>query len=382
MMHADQPSTRVAQSFSGMSTKVLALLRPRLPTASLVIKGDDDVRQFLRGCVPNLRDASDADIDVKFLAGGLTNTLYHASHAASNSHIVVRKFGEGTETFIDRDAEEFWLSAFLQTYGRCANGLAYEFLTGYETAKAEWYVPHRCELARAIANLHHRATMYGHAAVPFATAPNFCMNVQLGRFWTIAKDPKMLEKIPPSANLTEVMDALPAAVDRVRAGIEAFQHLLVVGPCHNDLNIANTMISPDGGIRFIDFEYTQRNFLLYDIANHFNEYAGFDGQWTWLLTQDQKREFLRAYHEELAKLSFGGEVDVQGDFAAELAMVEYLELASHVGWVAWSIAQAANSSIDFDFVKYAAQRLRRYHETVDSVEAAVKVNVFHASTSK
>ena len=45
--------------------------------------------------------------------------------------------------------------------------------------------------------------------------------------------------------------------------------------CHNDILFANILIhQPSGAVNLIDFEYGGYNFRAFDIANHFNEWAG------------------------------------------------------------------------------------------------------------
>jgi ethanolamine kinase len=47
--------------------------------------------------------------------------------------------------------------------------------------------------------------------------------------------------------------------------------------CHNDLLVKNIIYQEDDqSIAFIDFEYTHINYALFDIANHFVEYADVD----------------------------------------------------------------------------------------------------------
>lgn len=48
-----------------------------------------------------------------------------------------------------------------------------------------------------------------------------------------------------------------------------------VGFCHNDLLVHNIVFNDEkSSIEFIDYEYAFPNYILYDIANHFCEYAG------------------------------------------------------------------------------------------------------------
>lgn len=45
--------------------------------------------------------------------------------------------------------------------------------------------------------------------------------------------------------------------------------------CHNDLLLANVVYNAQRNtVTFIDYEYAAYNYQSYDIANHFNEYAG------------------------------------------------------------------------------------------------------------
>lgn len=44
---------------------------------------------------------------------------------------------------------------------------------------------------------------------------------------------------------------------------------------HNDLLLGNVIYNEgEGTVSFIDFEYANYNYQAFDIANHFNEYAG------------------------------------------------------------------------------------------------------------
>ncbi len=74
-------------------------------------------------------------------------------------------------------------------------------------------------------------------------------------------------------------------------------------------------------------------------------------------------EFLGEYFAELSRL--GSDVPVPNSLEAELAKVEYLQLVSHLGWAAWSLPQAMKSTIDFDYIEYAAMRIARFEETVE-----------------
>lgn len=45
--------------------------------------------------------------------------------------------------------------------------------------------------------------------------------------------------------------------------------------CHNDLLLGNIIYnSKTSKVSFIDFEYAMLNYPAFDVANHFNEFAG------------------------------------------------------------------------------------------------------------
>jgi len=45
--------------------------------------------------------------------------------------------------------------------------------------------------------------------------------------------------------------------------------------CHNDLLLGNIIYNnKTSKVSFIDFEYAMPNYVAFDVANHFNEFAG------------------------------------------------------------------------------------------------------------
>jgi len=59
--------------------------------------------------------------------------------------------------------------------------------------------------------------------------------------------------------------------------IESIPGIVQIAFCHNDILSANIILQPDNNyIELIDFEYASFNYIAFDIANHFCEWAGFD----------------------------------------------------------------------------------------------------------
>ncbi|KAG1358839.1 putative ethanolamine kinase [Cocos nucifera] len=65
---------------------------------------------------------------------------------------------------------------------------------------------------------------------------------------------------------------------------------------HNDLLSGNLMLNDEEGkLYFIDFEYGSYSYRGYDIANHFNEYAGFDCDYNLYPEKNVQYHFFRNY---------------------------------------------------------------------------------------
>ncbi|CAF5168088.1 unnamed protein product, partial [Rotaria sp. Silwood1] len=69
--------------------------------------------------------------------------------------------------------------------------------------------------------------------------------------------------------------------------------------CHNDLLVKNIIYDEKNDtISFIDFEYTHLNYYLFDIANHFVEYAGVDdADFNLYPTHDEQKRWLKIYFQ-------------------------------------------------------------------------------------
>ena len=163
--------------------------------------------------------------------------------------------------------------------------------------------------------------------------------------------------------------------------------------CHNDLLLKNIICyeKPSQGVTFIDFEYADFNYQAYDIANHFCEFAGIDSyqphlypneefQLNWLtnyitaysnvndvsplvesttMTQNQPQPQQQQQSSD-CKLS---DEQISNEVCKLMKQVKYFTLHAHFFWAVWSLLQAAHSSINFDFVGYALDRLKEYKKS-------------------
>jgi ethanolamine kinase len=130
---------------------------------------------------------------------------------------------------------------------------------------------------------------------------------------------------------------------------------------HNDLLSGNIIINEETDeIRFIDFEYAGPNYQAFDIANHFNEWAGFEADYSRYPNKKQQYEFYSNYLRE-----YNGVEPSESDLYTLYKQVNKFALVSHFFWGSWSLVQASISKIDFDFITYARQRFDEYYKRKD-----------------
>lgn len=155
-----------------------------------------------------------------------------------------------------------------------------------------------------------------------------------------------------------------------------------LGFCHNDILHSNVLWNDDAQVaQLIDFEYGGMNYLSFDIANHFNEYAGgTDGHgipnYEWFPTPQQQVEFVTTYWQALHDYAGDDNNNPNGTTTVltEAKLEELLEevtsfiLANHLYWALWAINSASTVGCDtFDYLLYAQGRLQQYQKVKEQV---------------
>ncbi|KAM0677555.1 Ethanolamine kinase [Binucleata daphniae] len=115
-----------------------------------------------------------------------------------------------------------------------------------------------------------------------------------------------------------------------------------VGFCHNDLLASNIIKLSSGAVYFIDYEYSGCNFVAFDIANHFAEYAGYDFVVEKIPVRNNIIEFLGYY----------GDTRIIDDILFFMPL-------THLLWGLWALLRDG----DFDYHKYAIQRIEEFVKT-------------------
>lgn len=162
---------------------------------------------------------------------------------------------------------------------------------------------------------------------------------------------------------------------------------------HNDFLNGNILVLPSGELKLIDFEYTTYNFRTFDIANFINEslfdygveespyFAFFPEKrdsdeevrdmikyYTILSAYPQNPDYQEAKrvvedeafaNEQVLKF-FGSQEALDAKIDGFMTLLHAGYLFSHFYWSLWSIIQAKNSPVKFDYVEFGYQRYQDF----------------------
>jgi ethanolamine kinase len=390
--------------------------KPYFPFLMAHGKDHDSIRQvvakILQGSFsfssedhPVLREDAVKTWPVSVICGGITNQLFRVDLVSSSSStrsdttsngreivsiptcILVRIFG--AEGMIDRDVETSTYAALAMQgmapapyHGRFANGRLEGWLDNMIPLSpqdmADPLLSHK--IAIQLARLHSQFSVPSHLQDYY--------DPQHPSLWTQLEDwtKQAIHTTTTTTNFRTDQDTqraktmiAPFLVNLINEIAwlrnDVVPHDAPVAFCHNDVLGANILHNPEtGDLRLIDFEYGGVNYRAFDIANHFNEYAGgtLDGNtnYDWFPTQEHQISFLRAYLTE----SYGNNTWQEDDnettttttptvVQAWYDQVQAFLLVNHLYWGTWAVNQAAREGCDdFDFLLFAHNRLSRYFE--------------------
>ncbi|XP_024085391.1 ethanolamine kinase isoform X4 [Cimex lectularius] len=237
-------------------------------------------------------------------------------------------------------------------YATFKNGLAYEFVPGnvinVDTVKAPTIYP---LIASMMAKIHtvHRD-----------------MNASPCLWYKIEKQLKLIPSVYTSKNKQLIFEeTFPNGIEFLWKEFVLLKSILSkenspIVFCHNDLLLAN-IIHQGNKITFIDYEYASCNYQAYDIGNHFAEFSGVtEMDYSLFPGEDFQRSWLRIYLEEYYNITSPSRVVSEEDVSTLYQQVNRFVLASHLYWATWALVQGQHSSIDFDFIRYGAERMKEY----------------------
>lgn len=316
----------------------------------------NQIREIAKYLVSGWKDCNSEDIEVKGVAGGMTNYLYSAS-MPSSSHgprtVLLRIYGNKTEKLIDREREIQNISRFSSTgfgpklYGTFCNGYVYEYYEGRPVPPKELYEGKwNSRLGTELAKWHKQPLRAGEESPGVWTTIEGWLAIVPASYGSAEKDRKLQET---------------GGLEKLRAELALLKNICskLNSPAvfsHNDLLGGNIIVNDKSDvIKFIDFEYAGTNYQAFDIANHFNEWAGFEADYTRYPTKEVQYEFYKTYLRE-----WNGVQPTEKELHKLYVQVNKFALVSHFFWGTWALVQESISTIDFDFVGYAGLRFKEY----------------------
>lgn len=356
-----------------IAERVQSYIDRELIPIGLEVRGDhleEDARSLLRKVFPLWEDD---EITVAQEQDGVTNVLLKCTRrtAQSSTTVLVRVYGNATETMIYRDREmRNFVSLHLNGYAprlleRFTNGLLYEFVPGRVLSKKEMSDP---PYAKAVAKL----LASWHRDMPASGTTD--------QFWDVIKSwisqiPNISERDPADAQ-TEAERKLRSSTRRewLQENLDWLEkHARAVSDkpvfSHNDLLHANIIVQDSSDLEpvvaFIDYEYGCSNDTHFDTANFFLEFAGFECNWSALPTENLQITFVEAYLQTYRQ----SQEIPREEVLVELKKVQEYFAVSHFYWGVWACLQDSISKIDFDYAGYGERKLEAFLRTRDTSSA-------------
>ncbi|KAG0469545.1 hypothetical protein HPP92_015589 [Vanilla planifolia] len=312
----------------------------------------------------------DSQVSVDTVSGGITNLLLKASVQETSGYdvfLTVRLYGPNTDLVIDRKRELQalpYLSAAgfgAKLLGLFANGMVQTFLDARTLSPQDMSIPKiAAEIARQLHKFHLVEVPGSRESQLWNDIFKFLKKAESLEFDEKEKQDKYraisFKEICNEVNkLKDVADLLNAPV--------VFSH--------NDLLSGNIMLNDEQGkLYFIDFEYGSYSYRGYDIANHFNEYAGLDGNYNLYPGIEAQYHFFRNY------LNPERPHDVsKKDLDALFVETNTFRLASHMYWALWALIQASVSRIEFDYLGYFFLRYNEYKQQKEACFALARKHI-------
>ncbi|CAN7051078.1 hypothetical protein IGI04_027109 [Brassica rapa subsp. trilocularis] len=339
---ASSSSSQIPYSSSVVDTSLpLPLMIPR-------------IIELCKDLFSNWRELDDSLFSVERVSGGITNLLLKVSvkEEDKESSITVRLYGPNTDYVINRQRELQaikYLSAAgfgAKLLGGFGNGMVQSFINARTLAPSDMRQPKiAAEIAKELGKFHK-------VNIPGPKEPQLWVDIL--KFFEKAST--LVFEEPDRQKLYETISFEELYKEIIE--LREFTGLLnaPVVFAHNDLLSGNLMLNEEEErLYLIDFEYGSYNYRGFDIGNHFNEYAGYDCDYTFYPTKEEQYHFIKHYLQP----------DKPDEVSAREVESVFIEtdaykLASHLYWAVWAIIQARMSPIEFDYLGYFFLRYNEY----------------------
>lgn len=308
-------------------------------------------------------------MDFELFKDGITNHLVKCYLKDNpDQALLIRVYGENTELFIDRDLEVRNMQMMCEA-GLCAplycafsNGLCYGFSPGEVLDTKMVRDPDISRLiAGRLAKMHSIPTNVNGVVPQPCLFPILYKYLQLipTSFSDPVKDAKYKSCIGPK-------DVLETEINSLKEHLISLESPVIFS--HNDLLLKNVIYNKEKDeVTFIDYEYADYNYQAYDIGNHFCEFAGVEKYDPNLYPDKEfQMRWLKVYLEAWYYENEWSLDDITDETVEHLYIqVNKFALAAHVLWGTWALIQSAHSTLDFDFLGYAKERLDEYFAQKD-----------------
>ncbi|XP_023897088.1 probable ethanolamine kinase isoform X2 [Quercus suber] len=300
-------------------------------------------------------ELDDSRFSVETVSGGITNLLLKASvkeESGNDVSVTVRLYGPNTEYVINRERELQaikYLSAAgfgAKLLGVFGNGMVQSFINARTLVESDMRKPKlAAEIAKQLRKFHE-------VEIPGSKEPQLWNDIS--KFFEKASvlefDDSEKQRMFKMISFKEIHDEIVELKE-----LTGLLNAPVVF-AHNDLLCGNLMVNDEEEkLYVIDFEYGSYNYRGFDIGNHFNEYAGYDCDYSLYPSKDEQYHFFRHY------LQLDNPLEVPDkDLEALYVESNTYMLASHLYWALWGIIQAKMSPIDFDYLGYFFLRYNEY----------------------
>ncbi|THG11223.1 hypothetical protein TEA_015831 [Camellia sinensis var. sinensis] len=342
-------------------------------------------------------ELDNSHFSVETVSGGITNLLLKVSVREENGNIVnmtVRLYGPNTEYVINRERELQairYLSAAgfgAKLLGVFGNGMVQSFINARTltppgvcfycnmgpTQKLQFSIEMAYEFLRVL--MTNNLELTDLVLLTDMSKPKLAAEIakQLRKFHQVeipgSKEPQLWNDAFKFFQKASTLTFHDSEKQRIYETIsfesihaEVFELKELTGHldapvvfAHNDLLSGNLMLNDEEEkLYFIDFEYGSYNYRGFDIGNHFNEYAGYDCDYSLYPSKEEQYHFFRHYldPEKAHEVS-------DKDLEALYIETNTYMLASHLYWALWALIQAKMSPIDFDYLGYFFLRYNEY----------------------
>lgn len=255
-------------------------------------------------------------LNFEIINGGITNILVKVEHNLEKKIYLIRLYGPKTSEIINRGREQI-ISNILNNkniskkiYVFFPNGRIEEFMEGYALSKEEIKNPKfQKEIAKNLKTLHdielnedvyqtikklqtedciyYKDLKYNNNSDQINNRSSFLWGTIWKYFNLLYEEKNKPCDFDSKVNILKLIDfeSLKKTISEIEKLCKEKKSPVVL--CHCDLLSSNFINKTDNTICLIDFEYSCPMERAFDIANHFNEYAGFNCEWN-LIPTDRK----------------------------------------------------------------------------------------------